>query len=949
MLNRTLYAVAAAGLPLLFVGMSVQSSPPGALSGATVVNKAAARNQFLMTNQRTRLAERAGRINRVYGAAFSTGATPEESAERFRLKHARMFGVEPQDLLPVGPFRDGRHLQPIMYDRDTTEYKFTGVYYTQHAGGVPVFRSRLTLLIRNEAGYPLVLAGADLRDLGEFTVNPAALGAIDPAAHLATVLAVDPRLIDFTEPEYVIWAGVDDMIVEPRLAITFVGDSGIQDIDRDKWLYVTDAATGAILYRENQILEVAVIGNVSGMATEVSGAEQCEAEVATPMPYARVTIGAEHAFADANGDYTHPNTAGIGDVVVESAVRGQYFVVTNIASGGSDALLTQTVTPPGPANFVHNSGNTEFTRGEVNAYIQANVVRDFALNVNPAYPVIGGNLEFSITVNEGATGFCPGNAQYQGDNLRFCAASVSGDRPNTAWSSVIYHEYGHHLVATGGSGQGAYGEGMSDVTSLIITDESGVGFGFFGDGTCGTPLRDADNNCQYSPGNCSTCGSAIHTCGTLISGCVWETRVELLVTEPLDYRDIIADLAINSILLHSGSSITPSITIDFLTLDDDDADILNGTPHYTEINNGFSAHGMPGPEISLIAFAFPSGLPDLVAPDGTTSVPVDISSVTENPVPGTGKLFVDSGGGFVEIAMIEIVANSYDAVFPATPCGSALSYYFSADTDGGNTATWPSDAPLSVLGTISANGLLSTFSDDFQSDLGWSVTTSAQDGPWERAVPIPNSTCDRGNPGADADGSGMCYVTDNSAAGGCNSDVDNGSTTLTSPNMDATDSETLISYWRWYDNTAGSNPNQDTFLVEVSDNGGSSWTTLELVGPAGAGSNGGWFEVSYRVRDFVGNTTQFRIRFTASDTDPQFQSVVEAGVDGVKLEVILCNEEVFGDLNGDGIVGINDLLQLLGDWGACPAPCPPSCVADLDGDCKVGINDFLLLLANWTP
>ncbi len=54
-----------------------------------------------------------------------------------------------------------------------------------------------------------------------------------------------------------------------------------------------------------------------------------------------------------------------------------------------------------------------------------------------------------------------------------------------------------------------------------------------------------------------------------------------------------------------------------------------------------------------------------------------------------------------------------------------------------------------------------------------------------------------------------------------------------------------------------------------------------------------------------------------------------------------------GDLDGDGIVGILDFLDLLAAWGPCPGPCPPSCPADLDGDCSVGIIDFLTLLANW--
>jgi hypothetical protein len=40
-----------------------------------------------------------------------------------------------------------------------------------------------------------------------------------------------------------------------------------------------------------------------------------------------------------------------------------------------------------------------------------------------------------------------------------------------------------------------------------------------------------------------------------------------------------------------------------------------------------------------------------------------------------------------------------------------------------------------------------------------------------------------------------------------------------------------------------------------------------------------------------------------------------------------------GDVTGDGVVGILDLLALLAAWGQCPRPCPPSCAADFDGDC----------------
>ena len=53
------------------------------------------------------------------------------------------------------------------------------------------------------------------------------------------------------------------------------------------------------------------------------------------------------------------------------------------------------------------------------------------------------------------------------------------------------------------------------------------------------------------------------------------------------------------------------------------------------------------------------------------------------------------------------------------------------------------------------------------------------------------------------------------------------------------------------------------------------------------------------------------------------------------------------DLDGSGVVGVSDFLELLGAWG----PCPPQgdCAADFDGSGDVGVSDFLKLLGNWGP
>jgi len=49
-----------------------------------------------------------------------------------------------------------------------------------------------------------------------------------------------------------------------------------------------------------------------------------------------------------------------------------------------------------------------------------------------------------------------------------------------------------------------------------------------------------------------------------------------------------------------------------------------------------------------------------------------------------------------------------------------------------------------------------------------------------------------------------------------------------------------------------------------------------------------------------------------------------------------------GDIDNNGAVDVNDLLQLLSAWGACPG-----CPADLDNNGMVDVSDLLTLLGNW--
>ncbi|MBN1512347.1 MAG: hypothetical protein JXB13_10055, partial [Phycisphaerae bacterium] len=92
----------------------------------------------------------------------------------------------------------------------------------------------------------------------------------------------------------------------------------------------------------------------------------------------------------------------------------------------------------------------------------------------------------------------------------------------------------------------------------------------------------------------------------------------------------------------------------------------------------------------------------------------------------------------------------------------------------------------------------------------------------------------------------------------------------------------VVRYVRWVAcDDAGVEDVEDFLYVELSDDDGATWVTVEIVP-----DNQMWTPVELYISDFVGLTSQVRLRFWTDDTPNN--SRTEAAVDAVQIFDVSC-------------------------------------------------------------
>ncbi len=633
------------------------------------------------------------------------------------------------------------------------------------------------------------------------------------------------------------------------------------------WRVHVSAITGEVLWRTSLVYDGSD-GIVMGSARTNS---VLDAPVTLPFSSLYVRVNTTNATTNASGQYTSPY---YGTSV--ATLKGPYVLVDRLDGGDASSMLT--ATNGGTLSFMLDNSNS--TLAERTVFY--NVVRghDFVKALDPALT----GLDYQMTAKVNASGTC--NAMFDGNGLTFYRAgsSSSGTCLNPGeMPDVILHEYGHaindklfkQLGVTAGMTNASLHEALADGNASLMLDRPEIGLGFFG---TGTQLRSVYNT-KKIPDDVT---NESHADGEILAGAIWDTR--LLVGLPI--AQSIVHYAKRG--LPDDANLAKAYTkyfIDLLQADDNDNNLSNGTPHSVAIAQAFIPHGIPGAVLSVthtpVTASTGSTPIPLVATAATALTDIAVQSVTVyyrvRPSTTWIPLPMNLAGGSLTSS------STWSISIPGLPDGSIVEYFVEVKENYGGWVRYPSNAPtgsVKILVGFQRNTLY-----DFESAQNWSGSQPSDDatsGTWINADPVGTQVSGvYVQPETDHTTTGVkCWVTGNGAVGADPgvADVDDGSTTLTSPVFSlAGFFQPVIRYWRWYSNQLGANPGTDYWVVQISNNDGFSWVTVENTNA----STNAWTPIIFEVSQYVVPTANMRLRFIASDVDPQ--SLVEAAVDDVEI------------------------------------------------------------------
>ncbi len=257
------------------------------------------------------------------------------------------------------------------------------------------------------------------------------------------------------------------------------------------------------------------------------------------------------------------------------------------------------------------------------------------------------------------------------------------------------------------------------------------------------------------------------------------------------------------------------------------------------------------------------------------------------------NVYRSSGSGFVPSAQNRIASCTPSTTFiDDRNLASNRTYYYvvrAEDLGGQGSATCggASDSNLAAKSALVRGPSAVLLDTSFESGLeGWQPalgTPPASKGDFVAGTPTPTTVGGQpAQPGTCAGGTQCLFTGVNKGNNPDTGDVDDGEVLAASPVFDASGYATArLALARWHFNSATVSDGGDRFALDVSNDGGSTWTNLETLGAMASANS--WTQEAFDLERGVALTGQMRLRVRSAD-GPIVDSTVESAIDEVHVD-----------------------------------------------------------------
>ncbi|MBM4059999.1 MAG: hypothetical protein FJ265_02735 [Planctomycetes bacterium] len=533
----------------------------------------------------------------IYGTGLRLLDWRENSLPEAR-RHARRLLAEQTDLLQLG---DSEFRESIGA-RMGRSWSFV---FDQYFHGLPCIGGRADVRV-NGTGVVAMFGSTAWPVPADFDCVP----RIDEGTAEATAwlqVAGTPAAARERRPNrLVIWGDVAankraQFFLAWEIPVSAVDAGGDGPIGR---VYV-DARSGAVLHYANDKHECGLPGCTGG-----HGRDSRPAQLAAPVPttvtvmaWTRTGLSATAAPTNVPAPGLDVQVAGLGTYTTDQHGRFTIDISSpvTVSAGPLDGVHTSAILDPtnqGPTASVvvspgvpavlqiFGSGLSPEQAAHTNTYHWVHRGNEWARSVLGNSPELALADQCVPSVN--TSGSC--NAWYFNNTINFYP--TAGGCNNTAFSTVVLHEWGHGLDDRYGGISNNNGDGLSegwaDIIAMYPVDDPVVGLDFWNGGY----IRHGMNNTMYGT------QWQVHAAGQVWMGFAWRLRENLRASVGTASAIAISDdIVLGSIVADANDQ--QQAVVEVFVADDDDGILANGVPHYAELSAAAIAKGLPYPQIQV--------------------------------------------------------------------------------------------------------------------------------------------------------------------------------------------------------------------------------------------------------------------------------------------------------------------------------------------------------------